>query len=120
MGYIVNHGMIVTSWDAPHANIARQKVFDAFDIEGLGQCVGEVLIHPINGGASFFVAPDGSKEGWDTSDAGDRARSAAIVALRGCELVDWAAFALGEDWDDWEFQETSCKTVCKTDGPSLS
>ena len=33
-----------------------------------------------NGQSSFFIAPDGSKEGWATSDNGDNARK---------EFLDW-------------------------------
>jgi hypothetical protein len=36
-----------------------------------GDTVSPIVISPVNGIGSFFIAPDGSNEGWEDSDAGD-------------------------------------------------
>ena len=77
MGTITHHSIIVTGFQDGRGSIheARQAAIDA------GCAVTDVVEHGINFTASFLVVPDGSKEGWDASDKGDRARDAFIKWL---------------------------------------
>lgn len=43
------------------------------------------------------VATCGSKEGWDTSDTGDRARAAFTAWLREADHGDWVEIQFGDD-----------------------
>lgn len=45
-----------------------------------GDIVSDVIRSPLNGYETFFVAPDGSKEGWEDSNAGDEKRE---------QFLDW-------------------------------
>ena len=60
MGYIRHDAVIVTSGKS--LTDCHEKA-----VEFCGDLVSEV-IHSINGQESFFIAPDGSKEGWFESD----------------------------------------------------
>jgi hypothetical protein len=64
--------------------------------------VSEIVKSNINGYKSFFVAPDGSKEGWLDSDEGDIQRTALIKFLQGFRDPDgdsplsWALIMYGD------------------------
>lgn len=73
MGYIRHHAIVVTSWDDARMKIAHEKAKEIF-----GETVSPIVHSTINGYTSFFVAPDGSKEGWDESDNGDAHRKSFI------------------------------------------
>ena len=84
MGYIKHDTIVVTAW-ADIAAIHGKAVELLGDIGGANPDRGINLVSPIvgpfvNGQASFFVAPDGSKEGWDTSDNAEAARR---------DFLDW-------------------------------
>jgi hypothetical protein len=57
----------------------------------------------LNDERSFLVAPDGSNEGWEHSDAGDAAREEFLTWLRdqayedGSSPLKWVAVSYGED-----------------------
>ena len=57
--------------------------------------VTELVESGVNGYLSFAVLPDGSKEGWDEAEAGERARDAIVAELRrwvyddGSSPVEW-------------------------------
>lgn len=76
MGYIRHHAIIVTSTCEISMEKARIKAAELF---GLGQ-VTQILPPAINGYMTFFVGPDGSKEGWLESDGGDNLRM---------QFIDW-------------------------------
>lgn len=88
MGYIKHHTIVVTCWDKAHLKAARKKakkIFkEAFKYNGLSSPGDKLISNIVQGLAnaqdSFFIAPDGSKEGWDTSDIGNNARA---------EFLDW-------------------------------
>jgi hypothetical protein len=69
MGYIAHNAIICTAWDEKRLKVARDQAVSIF-----GGTVSEIVSSPINGYKSFFVAPDGSKEGWYDSDKGDEKR----------------------------------------------
>ncbi|AIK69270.1 hypothetical protein PBI_MINERVA_61 [Mycobacterium phage Minerva] len=75
MGYMRHHAIVVTSWDQKLLAEAHAKAVE------LGACVSPLVDGRINMYQSFLVAPDGSKEGWDTSDEGDAQREALVEWL---------------------------------------
>jgi len=83
MGYIKHNAIVVTGWDTKQIEAARLKAIEIFEQcfsdEPISKPYGSKLVSEIvhgvtNGQLSFFIAPDGSKEGWGTSDNGDEAR----------------------------------------------
>lgn len=89
MGYIKHNAIVVTGWQDEKVEEAHQKAKEIFERnfeqepyeKPFGsRLVSEVIEGLTNGQKSFFIAPDGSKEGWDTSDSGDNARK---------EFLDW-------------------------------
>ena len=75
MGYMSRHAIVVTSWDKRSINTAHQKANKLF--EGILKTT-EITPEVTNGYRSFLIPPDGSKEGWSTSDLGDKARDKFI------------------------------------------
>ena len=92
MGYIRHDAIIVTAWDKKYLEPARGKAVE------LEMAVSEIISSPINGYESFFIAPDGSKEGWAESSKGDEQRSAWIAWAKASNLYfDWVAVNYGGD-----------------------
>ncbi|MDA8119998.1 MAG: hypothetical protein M0Z85_08130 [Gammaproteobacteria bacterium] len=71
MGYYVHHAIVVTCRDH-----ARQMLIEAHEraVAIFGEMVSPIVPSPIGMMSSFFVAPDGSKEGWSESDEYDAKR----------------------------------------------
>jgi hypothetical protein len=93
MGYIKHHVIVVVAWeqeDAIHAGAKAQE---------LGLDITSVVPSRANGYTSFMVVPDGSKEWWPTSDAGDAKRIAYVEWLRTQRGLDWAEVELDVDGD---------------------
>lgn len=76
MGYIAHRALIVTGY---HRDIEKAHTKA---VELCGDLVSTVVQGRVNGGASFFVAPDCSKEGWADSDRGDDERNNMINWLQ--------------------------------------
>ncbi len=78
MGTIKHHAIIVTGFDKEAINTVRNKAVELFTIENYDISDHSNLISNIvfgmNGYMSFFIGPDGSKEGWNDSDFCDNAR----------------------------------------------
>lgn len=97
MGYMCHHAIVVTSWQHDLLEQARAKAVE------LGMSVSEITPEVTNGYRSFFVAPDGSKEGWDTSDNGDAARDALVAWLDAQRYDDdstplaWVEIQFGDE-----------------------
>lgn len=70
MGYVKHEAIIVTGCVEEALKKAKSKA------ESLGLRCTEVLSHNISHGFSFLVVPDGSKEGWNTSNECAEARDA--------------------------------------------
>lgn len=64
--------------------------------ELLGELVSEIVPHRVNGLASFFVAPDGSKRGWADANEADVQRAELIRSLYGLQ-VEWFSVRSGSD-----------------------
>ena len=87
MGYMVRHSVIVVG---PQRDLHVFK-FGIEDVWGNVLRLAEkhtctTLVSPvmpslINREGAFFIAPDGSKEGWSHSDVGDEFRDAVIHYL---------------------------------------
>lgn len=92
MGYIKHHTIIVSSLYDKFAIKAHKKAVKIFTkVLGEPGLVSPVIISNTNQTASFFIAPDGSKEGWETSQLGDDAREKFIAFLlkdSGCNFVE--------------------------------
>jgi hypothetical protein len=92
MGYIRHHAIVVTSWKKELLEEAHAKAVE------LGMSVSDVTAEVTNGYRSFFVAPDGSKEGWGTSDRGDENRTALIEWFKDkAGYLDWVEVSYGGD-----------------------
>jgi hypothetical protein len=100
MGYIKHDAIVVTSFGERYLEPARRKA------DALGLPVTEIVTSHTNGYVSFLIAPDGSKEGWDASDAGDVARASwkewAHEQRKSEDLfIDWVHLSYaGDEVDD--------------------
>lgn len=100
MGYMRHHAIVVTSWKDELIEAAHAKAV------GLGACVTEITPEVTNGYRSFLVAPDGSKEGWDASTAGDARRAELVAWLDeqrysdGSTSIGWVEVQFDDDDDD--------------------
>jgi hypothetical protein len=94
MGYDRHHGMMVTGFRE------GQIVKAHAEAERIGLQVSPMVTSAVNGWVSFAVFPDGSKEGWTDSDAGETRRAefiAWLVTNRHECWVDWVLFQYGDD-----------------------
>lgn len=64
-----HHAIIVTGFSKDRILPAHEKAKEIF-----GAHVTEILPEVTNGYLTFFIGPDGSKEGWPESDDGDKKR----------------------------------------------
>lgn len=99
MGYDRHNCIVVTTYDTEKGKAAYDQALELFG----EQQVTPVLHAPVNQWFTFFVGPDGSKEGWADSDEGDKKREAFIACLRslrwedGSSPLDWAEVQYGDD-----------------------
>ena len=108
MGYIRNETIVVSSRSVDRLIKAHAMACHVFDNHGIGSLVSGVVQHRSNGGAAFFVSPDGSKEGWAESAAGDKARDELKKELRANPdlYLDWAHIILGGDNGKFEVKDS--------------
>lgn len=98
MGYIRHHSIVVTSWDEEQIKKAHTKAK-----EMCGEIVSNIVESKINGYGSFFIAPDGSKEGWVESDCGNDNRKNYIRWILeqnyddGSNPLSYVEFYYGDD-----------------------
>lgn len=104
MGYHRHHTIVVTSWSEDGIDRAHREALAVFS-DTLA-AVSDISPGTTNGYRSFFVAPDGSKEGWPPSDAADLARERYIGWLTGqayedgSHALDWIVVNFGGDDHD--------------------
>ena len=95
MGYMRRHAIVVTGDDyeeSKNINAAHAKATEIFP------WVSEICPPQVNGERSFFIPPDGSKEGWVKSDEGDKRRDAFVEWLNGFNgCVHWVEVCYAED-----------------------
>jgi hypothetical protein len=91
MGFIRHHAILVTGWE--NLDIAREIAIE------FGNNVSDIVAGPANGYFTFMIAPDGSKEGWETSRDGDDARERFIRWLNGRtdDEFEWVELYYGHD-----------------------
>lgn len=99
MGYMRHNAIIVSSWDRKLLKETEKKAVDIF---------GRIYVSPIiesraNREVSFFIPPDGSKEGWETSMQGDIDRDNFIRWIDakryddGSSALKWVEVQYGDD-----------------------
>ena len=109
MGYDRHHAIVVTAFREEDIVAAHAKALATFH----EYQVSPIQKAPVNDWWTFFVGPDGSKEGWSDSDAGDEARANFVswIAARyetGGFYADWAELQYGDDHGE-------CKIVRHSD-----
>ena len=97
MGYIRHNAIVVTSWNDALINAAACRALN----------IGLTVLGPseqaTNGFRTMLVCPDGSKEGWEESDHGDRMRAAFRAWMNkqrygdGSTSLHWVEIAYGSD-----------------------
>ncbi len=88
MGTIIHHAIIATSCTNDFSELVAL-------VGERGNCwVSDIGINVYR---TFFLAPDGSKEGWAESDAGDALRNDVMMWLKRDDFYcDWCEIAMGE------------------------
>ena len=100
MGYIKHNAIVVTSWEDKAIEAAAQTAV------ALGMSVIGPSEPVTNGYRSILVCPDGSKEGWDTSDEGDERRAQFRKWLEWGNKdeeygsFEWVEITYGFDFED--------------------
>ena len=89
MSFVLHRSIIVTSWSEKHIKDARISAITTF-----GDRVSEIVKSPINAYLSFFIAPCGSKEGWD-DQLGDRENRRFYLENIDCEYLEWVEVEYG-------------------------
>lgn len=109
MGHIRHHMIVVTSWDQgllEEAKVTARRIFhrEFFpNYRDADNLVSETIDSLTNGYSTFFIAPDGSKEGWSESEDGDCARKCFIEWLKtkqhedGSSALRYAEIFYGDD-----------------------
>ena len=94
MGYMVHHAIIVTSEFEDAIEAAHGRAVELFEN------VSMIIPGTVNIQGSFFVPPDGSKEGWSVSCKGDHNREEFVEYLRGDSGLSWAEVQYGDQEGD--------------------
>ncbi|CAI8981109.1 putative _PNPOx domain-containing protein [Brevibacillus sp. IT-7CA2] len=89
MGSIRHNAIVVTGadYDREKFGKAHMKAMELF-----GVLTSPIVTRNLNGYMSFFVAPDGSKEGWAGSDIGDEKRK------EFADFIDSLAYGDGSNY----------------------
>jgi len=99
MGYMKHHSIIVTAWDEDKIKEAHNKAMELFD----NKLISELVDGVTNSYKSFFIAPDGSKEGWTESIVYDGARGKFLNWLwkqnydDGSNIFAWVIVSFDEE-----------------------
>lgn len=92
MRNIKHHSIIVTSGDREKIEWVRQQAI-LFYQQTMEAKNGKALVSPISLGLinnfySFYIIPDGSKEGYDISEDGDMVREKICLAIESLKGPD--------------------------------
>lgn len=96
MGTRLHHAIVVTSWSVEDIRQAYDEAARIFSK------ISSIIHGTHNGYASFFIPPDGSDEGREASNSGDRRRDDFIKLLELYPNVTWAEAQYGSDSDEPE------------------
>lgn len=92
MKNIQHHSIIVTCNDKESLALVRNEVLRLYksnmEAKNSNQLVSPILDSLINKFCSFFIAPDGSKEGYDASEDGNRIRKKIVEFLNSLAEAD--------------------------------
>lgn len=97
MGYIKHNAIVITSWSEASIVAATEKATD-IGLQVLGPAPSV-----INSYRSLMICPDGSKEGWEDSNVGDKKREKFRSWLDtqkygdGSGNLEWAEISYGLD-----------------------
>lgn len=91
MGYIRHYAIVVTSYSDEKIKPLHKKAKKIF-----GKLVSNIVQSKRNGFETFFIGPDGSKLGWETSNKGIKKRSKFISILQK-KGVTYCEFFYGDD-----------------------
>jgi hypothetical protein len=110
MDVLKEHAILVTGYYGDHIDRAHAKATELFDASGFTYCAPEgfstvtpIMDGYVNSTRSFAILPDGSKEGWGTSDAGNEARTKMVEWLRaqtyedGSNPLAWVEVQYGDE-----------------------
>ena len=104
MGYIRHHAIVVTS-NEEGIKKSHTKAKEIFPN------VSNIMKDGINGYQSFFIPPDGSKEGWPSSHKGDQRRKEYVQWINeqayddGSNQISFAHFYYGDDEEQCEIED---------------
>lgn len=102
MGYIRHHAIILTHYDRAEIDDARRFA----ELCNLNPT--PVSESPYNGYLTFFIPPDGSKEGWSQSNDGNEERKRLKQFIRKRhQYMDWTEISYGGD-DGHSLVEDDC------------
>lgn len=113
MGYMRHHTIVVTGHELETVHSACVEIAKKHNPIG---CDGSIFtVSPLsekamNGYVSFAVFPDGSKEWWEHSDCGDRARDEIVELLKQHNRCAWVEVQFGDD-------EGDTKIICDSSHP---
>jgi hypothetical protein len=125
MGYMCHHAIIVTSWNDSLLAVAHaeaERLAEAAAAEDLihdWPIVSPIIASAVNDYGTFVIAPDGSKEGWVTSDHGDALRAAFIEWIEaqryddGSTSLDYALVQFGDENGDDRLLQSSSKSAAQ-------
>lgn len=114
MGYMRHHAVLVTTWSKD-----RMADLVAFLLE---EKIGHLGPHvtKVNDYHTVVIPPDGSKEGWEESDAGEEERQMVIAKIKtfshddGSNPFDWALVRYGDDGEDDKIEDGSARNMKKS------
>lgn len=111
MGYMRHHAIIVTtSQDIAPIYRKALEIFDPI-------LVGNIVKSTVNGYYSFFIGPDGSKEGWIDSMDGDTNRGKFIEYLESqrysdnSSSINWVEIQYGDEERETKIVNDSDKII---------
>lgn len=97
MSYIKHNAIIVQGYSLKESHIEIRNILrKTFNDKRAEDLVSNIVQNYINGGESFFICSDGSKESWEVSYLGDLAREKIVDYLRDRDL-DFIEVAFGGD-----------------------
>ena len=101
MGYIRHNAIVATAWQDGAADALAAYAAEI----GADAVAGPEVV---NGYRTVVIVPDGSKEGWSSSDEGDERRQKIRNWLgSGKYYWEWAEVAYGDDPGNAEVVESS-------------
>jgi hypothetical protein len=85
MGYMLHYTIVVSCWEEETIGDLHKKALEIFE----GKLVSNIVDGVMNSQYSFFIAPDGSKEGWNTSKEYDKKREIFKDVLKNQDYAGW-------------------------------